>query len=137
FIFFFFFFFFFFQAEDGIRYFHVTGVQTCALPIFYVLFAAVGITFFMGEYTDGIIILIVILINAFLGLFQEVRANNAIEALRNLSHPKAVVKRDGKVVEIDSELLVPGDIVLLEAGRYIPADLRLIETANLQIDESA
>lgn len=105
--------------------------------LIYVLFAAVGITFFMGEYTDGIIILIVILINAFLGLFQEVRANNAIEALRNLSHPKAVVKRDGKVVEIDSELLVPGDIVLLEAGRYIPADLRLIETANLQIDESA
>src|SRR5690606_24934598 len=105
--------------------------------LIYVLFAAVGITFFMGEYTDRIIILIVILINAFLGLFQEVRANNAIEALRNLSHPKAVVKRDGKVVEIDSELLVPGDIVLLEAGRYIPADLRLIETANLQIDESA
>src|SRR5690606_24499490 len=56
--------------------------------LIYVLFAAVGITFFMGEYTDGIIILIVILINAFLGLFQEVRANNAIEALRNLSHPK-------------------------------------------------
>lgn len=105
--------------------------------LIYVLFAAVGITFFMGEYTDGIIILIVILINAFLGLFQEVRANNAIDALRNLSHPKAIVKREGKVVEIDSELLVPGDIVMLEAGRYIPADLRLLESANLQIDESA
>ncbi len=105
--------------------------------LIYVLFAAVGITFFMGEYTDGIIILIVILINAFLGLFQEVRANNAIDALRNLSHPKAIVKREGKVLEIDSELLVPGDIVMLEAGRYIPADLRLIESANLQIDESA
>ena len=105
--------------------------------LIYVLFAAVGITFFMGEYTDGIIILIVILINAFLGLFQEVRANNAIDALRNLSHPKAIVKREGKVLEVDSELLVPGDIVMLEAGRYIPADLRLIESANLQIDESA
>lgn len=105
--------------------------------LIYVLFAAVGITFFMGEYTDGIIILIVILINAFLGLFQEVRANNAIDALRNLSHPKAIVRREGKVLEIDSELLVPGDIVMLEAGRYIPADLRLIESANLQIDESA
>src|SRR5690606_39064444 len=98
--------------------------------LIYVLFAAVGITFFMGEYTDGIIILIVILINAFLGLFQEVRANNAIDALRNLSHPKAIVRREGKVLEIDSELLVPGDIVMLEAGRYIPADLRLIESAR-------
>lgn len=105
--------------------------------LIYVLFAAVGITFFMGEYTDGIIILVVILINAFLGLFQEVRANNAIDALRNLSHPKAIVRRGGKVVEVDSELLVPGDLVLLEAGRYVPADLRLIESANLQIEESA
>ncbi|MGB7528086.1 cation-translocating P-type ATPase [Sphingobacterium cellulitidis] len=105
--------------------------------LIYVLFAAVGITFFMGEYTDGVIILVVILINAFLGLFQEVRANNAIDALRNLSHPKAIVRRGGKVVEVDSELLVPGDLVLLEAGRYVPADLRLIESANLQIEESA
>ena len=105
--------------------------------LIYVLFAAVAITFFMGEYTDGIIILIVIFINAFLGLFQEIRANNAIDALKNLSHPKALVRRDGKTMEIDSELLVPGDIVLLEAGRIIPADLRLVESASLQIDESA
>lgn len=105
--------------------------------LIYVLFAAVAITFFMGEYTDGVIILIVIFINAFLGLFQEIKANNAIDALKNLSHPKALVRRDGKTMEIDSELLVPGDIVLLEAGRIIPADLRLVESASLQIDESA
>jgi len=105
--------------------------------LIYVLFAAVAITFFMGHYTDGIIILIVILINAFLGLYQEIKASNAIDALRNLSHPKAVVRREGSISEIDSEFIVPGDIVLLEAGRVIPADLRLIESANLQIDESA
>lgn len=105
--------------------------------LIYVLFVAVAITIFMGEYTDGIIILIVILINAFLGLYQELKANNAIDALKNLSHPKALVRRSGEIREVDSEELLPGDIVILETGRYIPADLRLIETANLKIDESA
>lgn len=105
--------------------------------LIYVLFVAVAITIFMGEYTDGIIILIVILINAFLGLYQELKANNAIDALRDLSHPKALVRRSGEIFEVDSEELLPGDIVILETGRYIPADLRLIESANLKIDESA
>ncbi len=105
--------------------------------LIYVLFGAVLITFLMGEYIDGVIILLVILINGILGVAQEVKAGNAIEALRNLSAPKSLVKRDGIVKEIDSGKIVPGDILVLDAGRFVSADLRLIESANLQIEESA
>lgn len=105
--------------------------------LIYVLMGAVIITTLMGEYIDGIIITAVIIINATLGVVQEVKAGNAIEALRNMATPKALVKRDNQIREINSEEIVPGDIVILDAGRYIPADLRLIESANLQIDESA
>lgn len=105
--------------------------------LIYVLLAAVVITMFMGEYLDGIIILIVIFVNATLGVVQEIRAGNAIEALRKMASPKALVKRDHQIKEIASEDIVPGDIVILDAGRYVPADLRLLESASLQIDESA
>lgn len=105
--------------------------------LIYVLFVAVIITFFMGEYIDSVIITLVILINAGIGTFQEVKAGKAIEALLEMSSPKALVKRDGQTKEIDSSELVPGDLVILEAGRVIPADLRLIETVNLQIEESS
>ena len=105
--------------------------------LIYVLLGAVVITMFMGEYVDGIIIMAVVIINATLGVVQEVRASNAIEALRDLATPKALVKRSGTTKEINSEELVPGDVVMLDAGRYVPADIRLVETANLQIDESA
>lgn len=104
--------------------------------LIYVLLGAVVITTVMGEYMDGIIITAVILVNATLGVVQEIRAGNAIEALRNMAVPKALVKRDNQIKEINSEEIVPGDIVILDAGRYVPADLRLIESANLQIDES-
>ncbi len=105
--------------------------------LIYVLFAAVVITLFMGEYIDAVIILMVIMLNAVLGVIQEVKAGNAIEALQKMSSPKALVRRDGAVKEIDSENLVPGDILILDAGRYIAADIRLIETVNLQVEESA
>ena len=104
--------------------------------LIYVLMGAVVITIFMNEYVDAIIIIAVILINATLGVVQEIRASNAIEALRNLTTPKALVKRNRQIQEINSEQLVPVDIVILDAGRYVPADLRLVESANLQIDES-
>lgn len=105
--------------------------------LIYVLMGAVIITMLMGEYVDGIIIAAVVLINATLGVIQEVRAGNAIDALRDMATPKALVKREGQTKEIDSEEIVPGDIIVLEAGRYVPADLRLLESVNLQIDESA
>lgn len=104
--------------------------------LIYVLFGAVVITLFMGEYIDTVIILLVIIINAILGVVQEVKAGKAIEALKKISSPKALVKRNGEVKEINSEKVVPGDILILDAGRFIAADLRLIESVNLQIEES-
>lgn len=105
--------------------------------LIYVLFGAVVITLFLREYIDAIIILLVIIINAVLGVVQEVKAGKAIEALQKMSTPKALVKRNGEVKEINSAKVVPGDILILDAGRYIAADVRLIESANLKIDESA
>ena len=105
--------------------------------LIYVLFAAVVITLFTGEYIDTIIILLVIILNAVLGVAQEVKAGNAIEALQKMSSPRALVRRNGTVKEVDSEDVVPGDIIILDAGRFIAADIRLIESANLQIEESA
>ena len=105
--------------------------------LIYVLFAAVAITLFMGEYIDAVIILLVITLNAVLGVIQEVKAGNAIEALQKMSTPRALVRRDGIVKEVDSEALVPGDLLILDTGRFVAADIRLTEAANLQIEESA
>ncbi|MGI1659505.1 MAG: cation-translocating P-type ATPase [Desulfitobacterium sp.] len=105
--------------------------------LIYVLLVAAIITLFIGEYVDAIIILLVVLLNAAIGVFQEFKAEKAIEALQQLTTPKTLVRRDEEVKEINSEELVPGDIVIIDAGRFIPADLRLIESANLQIEESA
>lgn len=87
--------------------------------------------------TEAAIILMVVLINAVVGVVQESRAEKTLEALKELSTSRAIVRRNGEVIEIDSKELVPGDIVIIDAGRYIPADLRLIETQNLQVEESA
>lgn len=103
----------------------------------YILIGAAIISAIMGEYSDSIVILIVILINAVIGVVQESKAEKALAALKELSTPKALVKRDGEVIEIPSEEVVLGDIVVIDAGRYIPCDLRLIQTANLKIEESA
>lgn len=105
--------------------------------LIYVLLAAAVITVLIGEYVDAIIILLVVLLNAVIGVFQESKAEKAIEALQKMTAPKTLVRRDGEVREISSEEIVPGDIVIVDAGRYIPADLRLLVTANLQIEESA
>jgi P-type Ca2+ transporter type 2C len=106
-------------------------------PLTYILIAAAVISFAMGEESDAIIIAIVIMINSVVGVIQESKAERAMEALKKLSTPKAIVKRNGEMVEIASEELVPGDIVIIDSGRYIPCDIRLIETANLKIEESA
>jgi len=105
--------------------------------LIYVLFAAVVITLFMGEYIDATIIILVIITNAVLGVIQEVKAGKAIEALQKMSFPKALVRRNGEVKNINAHEVVPGDMLILDAGRFISADVRLIESANLQIEESA
>ncbi|MHB8062108.1 MAG: cation-translocating P-type ATPase [Ruminiclostridium sp.] len=105
--------------------------------LIYVLLGAAVITLAIGEYVDSIIIILVVILNAVIGVVQEYKAGKAIEALAKMTTPKALVRRDGEVKEINSEEVVPGDIIILDAGRYVPADLRLIESANLQIEESA
>lgn len=105
--------------------------------LIYILFAAVIITLFMGEYIDASIIILVIITNAVLGVIQEIKAGKAIEALQIMSFPKALVRRSGEVKEINVQNVVPGDILILDAGRFIAADIRLIESAMLHIEESA
>jgi len=105
--------------------------------LIYILIIAVLITLFLGEYVDASIIILVIFVNAILGVIQEVKAGKAIEALQKMSHPKALVRRNGEIKSIHSDHLVPGDILILDAGRFIAADIRIIESVNLQIEESA
>ena len=89
------------------------------------------------DIADAIIILAVVIINAAFGVYQEGKAEEAIEALKSMSSPAARVLRDGHMAEIDSKELVPGDIVALEAGDVVPADLRLLEANSLKIEEAA
>lgn len=103
----------------------------------YVLIIAALISAFVGEWADASIIALVVVLNAVIGVVQESKAEQALEALKKMATPKAIVKRNGELKEIPSEHAVPGDIVMLDAGRYIPCDLRLIETANLKVEESA
>ncbi|MGE4378692.1 MAG: calcium-translocating P-type ATPase, PMCA-type [Candidatus Izemoplasmatales bacterium] len=86
---------------------------------------------------DGIIIIAIVILNAVLGVNQEQKANNALSALKKMSSPNAKVIRNGKTIEVSSEQLTVGDIVLLETGDYVAADIRLIESTNLKIDESS
>lgn len=105
--------------------------------IIVLLFAAIISGVVAQEWADAMLILAVVIINAFFGVFQESKAEEAIDALREMSTPEAHVRRNGNVETISSENLVPGDIVLLEAGDIVPADLRLITSASLKIEEAA
>ena len=96
------------------------------------------ISYRKGEaYTDTYVILIIVIMNAVLGFVQEYRAEKAVEALKKMVSPHVLVLRDGREQSIDSKDLVPGDVILLEAGSRVPADSRLLEAANLQLDEAA
>lgn len=106
------------------------------LMIIVLLVAALfaGLT---GEVVDAVIILLVVVLNAIFGVFQEAKAEEAIDALKEMAAPNATVRRDGQIHTVKSDELVPGDIVLLEAGDVVPADLRLVEVAGLKVEESA
>ncbi len=108
-----------------------------ASPLIILLIVASVISFVTGEVVDGVIIAIVVIANCVIGTVQEVSAEKSVEALKHLSISTAVVIRDGVQQEIPSEELVPGDYVILEAGRVVPADIRLMETSSLKINESA
>lgn len=102
-----------------------------------ILAAAIIISFILNDYWEALIMIVIVIANAIIGVVQEGKASKALEALKQMSVLKATVIRDGETKEISSEELVPGDYVLLEAGKQVPADLKLVETANLKIDEKA
>ena len=98
-----------------------------------------GVAYLQGEndYIDSIIIIVIVVLNAFMGVIQEAKAEKSIEALKQMTPPKARVIRENETKEINADELVPGDIIILEAGNYVPADCRLIESHNLKIEESS
>ncbi|MEW6727994.1 MAG: cation-transporting P-type ATPase [Pseudomonadota bacterium] len=106
-------------------------------PLIYVLLASALVTFGLGHLIDASVILGVVLINAIIGFIQEGKAEAALEAVRAMLASHATVLRDGERQEIDAAELVPGDIVLLESGSKVPADLRLLKVKNLRINEAA
>jgi len=105
-------------------------------PLIYILLVAAAVSALLDDYTDAGFILIVLLINAIVGTIQEYGAEKSAHALRQLSQIKALVIRDEETVEINAEEIVLGDIVLLETGRKVPADIRLLKDNSLEIDES-
>ena len=102
-----------------------------------ILIASAIISGMLGDVESAAVIVTVITINAILGTIQTVKAEQSLQSLKNLSGPEAKVLRDGTIVQIPARELVVGDVILLEAGDYVPADGRLIENASLKIDESA
>jgi len=102
-----------------------------------ILIASAIISLFLGEYMDAGAILAIVVLNAVLGVVQESKAEESLAALRKMAAPEARVVRDGHILTIAARELTPGDVVLLETGHYVPADLRLVEAVNLRIDEAA
>jgi cation-transporting P-type ATPase F len=106
-------------------------------PLLYILMAASLITFVLKDLVDAAIIFGAVLINAILGYIQEAKAEQAIAALAKTIHTEALVVRDGITQTVDAEELVPGDLVILQAGQRVPADLRLLSTRDLQVTEAS
>ena len=106
-------------------------------PLIYILLIAAVVSVLLGEISDAVIIGTVVLVNALVGMLQEGKARKALEALKKLTSPQTIVIRDGVRREIPAAELVTGDLVDLEAGAQVPADIRLTRSANLQVEESA
>ncbi|MEV7229075.1 HAD-IC family P-type ATPase [Polymorphospora sp. NPDC051019] len=106
-------------------------------PLIYVLIAAGVVTAILGEYVDSVVIFAVVLVNAAIGFVQESKAEAALESLRSMVRTRARVRRDGRERFVPSAELVPGDLILLEAGDKVAADVRLVWVAGLRVDESA
>lgn len=102
-----------------------------------ILMSAALISVFVGETKDAIVIMSIVVVNAMLGLYQEGKAEKALESLKKMASPTAKVIRGGKTQEISASDLVPGDLVVLETGDIIPADLRLVESSNLKVEEAS
>ena len=105
-------------------------------PVIIILIIASFITGILGEYTDSIAILVIVFINAVIGYFQEAKAEAAVEALKNLSAPRAKVLRDGIVKDVKASDICRGDVLVLEAGDYVPADARIVQASQLSAEEA-
>jgi len=106
-------------------------------PLVLVLIVAAAISAALREVTEGIVIMAIVVLNAVLGVTQESRAEKALAALKKLAAPSARVRRDGATVTVPARELVPGDVVLIEAGDHIPADMRVVEAVTLKVEEAA
>ena len=106
-------------------------------PLIYILLIAAVVSVFLGELSDAVIIGTVVVVNALVGMLQEGKARKALEALKKLTSPQTIVIREGIRQEIPAAELVTGDLVDLEAGAQVPADIRLTRSSNLQVEESA
>ncbi|WP_229157748.1 cation-translocating P-type ATPase [Fluctibacter halophilus] len=111
-------------------------IRQFASPFIYILLLASVVSFALGQVPSGVFILVVLLVNAVIGAVQEYSAQRAAAALRDMVKGTAHVLRDGQIITLDVELLVPGDTVLLASGDKVPADVRLLSTQNLAVDES-
>jgi Ca2+-transporting ATPase len=105
--------------------------------IVILLIAASVISALLGDWLEAAVIMLIVVLNAILGVVQESRAEEALAALKKMAAPESQVLRDGKRISVPASQLVPGDVVLLEAGNFVPADLRLLEAVNLRVEEAA
>jgi len=138
------------QASERLTQYGPNQLQEAPRPTFWkmlwdqlnnfvviMLIVASLVSAFLGDYVEAAAIMAIVVLNAILGIVQESRAEEALAALQKLAAPDAHVIRDGRRQVVPASQLVPGDIILLEAGNYIPADLRLLETMNLKVEEAA
>jgi len=124
-------------AEGGRKSPWLMLLEQFTAPLVVMLIVAAAISAFLQDYKNAISIMAIVILNAVIGFRQEYSAEQAMAALKRLSTPTVKVRRDGQVREISSRELVPGDIVLLEAGNLVPADGRIVETASLRVQEAA
>ncbi|NVB76357.1 HAD-IC family P-type ATPase, partial [Phocaeicola vulgatus] len=106
-------------------------------PMIFILFMAAAISMLLRQFSDTAIIFVVIALNTTVGVIQEGRAKKAMDALKKMTAPSAVVKRDGIYKKIPASFVVPGDLVKIEAGDQVPADIRLIKVQGFHTNESA
>ena len=122
--------------KEGTTFLQMVISQLTEFIVVLLLIAAV-ISALLGDYVEAAAIMAIVILNTIMGVVQESRAEEALAALKKMSAPEASVLRDGHRVNVPAPELVPGDVVFLEAGNFIPADLRLIESVNMRIDEAA
>lgn len=122
--------------DKGINWVQLIVSQFAELMVIILIIAA-RISLFLGDVKDVVVIMVIVILNAALGIYQEFRAEQSLSALSALQVPLVRVRRGGEIHQIDAEELVPGDVVVLEEGDRIPADGRLIESINLQVEEAA